>query len=150
MPAGLRRHSWTTTLSGADAFDRAVEVLRSWTMHRGAGLEIATDGPLAEGTNVAFNAPLPLGFVDGTCRIVTVIDEPTRFGFAYGTLSVHPERGEESFVVTRVDTGATRFDITGVSRPAHALARLIPPLADRLQDIAVHRYLAAMERSAAS
>jgi uncharacterized protein (UPF0548 family) len=149
-PPGLTRRTWTTQLNGANAFDRAVETLRTWRMHRDAGLEIAIDGPVVAGTNVAFSAPLPFGFVEGTCRIVAVIDEPNRFGFAYGTLSVHPERGEESFLVTRDDKGATRFDVTSASRSAHPLARLIPPLADRLQDAAVRRYLAAMEQSAAS
>jgi uncharacterized protein (UPF0548 family) len=147
-PPGLTRRTWTTALPGADAFDRAVKALGSWGMHRGAGLEIAADGPIVEGTNVAFSAPLPLGFVDGTCRVVAVVDEPNRYGFAYGTLSVHPERGEESFVVTRDNAGATRFDVEGISRPTHPLARLIPLVADRLQDVAVRRYMAAMEQAA--
>ena len=111
---------------------------------------IAADGPVAAGTNVAFSAPLPLGFVDGTCRIVAVVDEPDRFGFAYGTLSVHPERGEESFLVAREDHGAVRFDVEGVSRPVDPLARALPLVADRLQDRAVHRYLAAMRRALAA
>ncbi|MEA2787008.1 MAG: hypothetical protein QOF71_3112 [Candidatus Eremiobacteraeota bacterium] len=113
-------------------------------MHRGAGLRIAADGPIAVGTNVAFSAPLPIGFVDGTCRIVVVVDEPNRFGFAYGTLSVHPERGEEAFVVSKDDHGRVRLDIDGVSRPVQPLARLVPQFADHLQDRAVRRYLAAM------
>ncbi len=99
VPPGLSRRHWTTPLEGANAFERAAEALRTWAMHRGAWLRIAADGPIAIGTNVAFSAPLPIGFIDGTCRIVVVVDEPNRYGFAYGTLSVHPERGEESFVV---------------------------------------------------
>lgn len=118
-------------------------------MHRGAGLVLAADGPIAVGTNVAFNAPLPIGFVDGTCRIVAVVDEPDRSGFAYGTLSVHPERGEEAFVVVRDETGAVRFDVEGVSRPAHPIARLLPPVGDRLQDRGVRRYLSAMQSAIA-
>ena len=113
-------------------------------MHRGAGLRVATDGPIAVGTNVAFSAPLPIGFVDGTCRIVVVVDEPNRYGFAYGTLSVHPERGEEAFVVSRHADGNVRLDIDGVSRPKQPLAQLIAPLAGHLQDRTVRRYLAAM------
>jgi len=143
-PSGLTRRHWATPLSGSNAFERAVEALRTWGMHRGAGLRVAADGPIAVGTNVAFSAPLPIGFVDGTCRIVLVVDEPNRYGFAYGTLSVHPERGEESFVVYRHEDGNVRLDIDGVSRPTHPLARLVPPLADRLQDLGVRRYLAAM------
>ncbi len=142
--SGLTRRHWTTLLAGSNAFERAVEALRTWAMHRGAGLGVAADGPIAVGTNVAFRAPLPIGFIDGTCRIVAVVDEPNRYGFAYGTLSGHPECGGESFVVSRDDDGNVRLDIDGVSRPTHRLARLVPPLADHLQDRAVRRYLDAM------
>jgi uncharacterized protein (UPF0548 family) len=143
-PSGLMRRHWTTPLAGSKAFERAVEALRTWGMHRGAGLRVAADGPIAVGTNVAFSAPLPIGFIDGTCRIVLVVDEANRYGFAYGTLSVHPERGEEAFVASRDADGNVRLDIDGVSRPAHPLARLVPPLADHLQELGVRRYLAAM------
>lgn len=144
IPAGLKRRLWTTPLAGSNAFARAKEALSAWEMHRGAGLRVAADGPIAVGTTVAFSAPLPIGFVDGTCRIVVVVDEPNRYGFAYGTLSVHPERGEEAFVVCRDAGGRVRLDIVGVSRPAHPLARLIGPFADQIQGRAVRRYLAAM------
>ena len=143
-PSGLKKRHWTTPLSGSNAFERAVEALRTWGMHRTAGLRVAADGPIVVGTNVAFSAPLPIGFVDGTCRIVLVVDEPNRYGFAYGTLSVHPERGEEAFIVSRQEDGGVRLDIDGVSRPTDPLARLVPSLADYLQDRAVRRYLVAM------
>src|ERR1700676_4891558 len=124
-PSGLKRRHWTTPLVGSNAFVRAAEALRTWGMHRGAGLRVAADGPITIGTNVAFSAPLPIGFVDGTCRIVVVVDEPNRYGFAYGTLSVHPERGEEAFVVSKDDDGSVRLDIDGVSPPVQPPA---PPL----------------------
>ncbi len=142
---GLHRHHWETTLHAEDAFDRACDAIRSWEMHRGAGLVVATDGPIAVGTNVAMNAPLPLGSVDVTCRIVAVIDERDRCGFAYGTLSVHPERGEEAFVVRRDDDSA-RLEVDAISAPAHPVARMVPVVADLLQYRAVRRYLAAIER----
>jgi uncharacterized protein (UPF0548 family) len=84
-----------------------------------------------------------------TCRIVAVVDEPDRYGFAYGTLSVHPEQGEESFLVTRRG-GRVVFEVVGVSRPVHPIARALPPLGNHLQDRAVHRYLTAMVRATAS
>ncbi len=127
-----------------------VEALREWRVHRGAGLELATDGALNVGTNVAFSAPLPIGFVDGTCRIVAVVNEPDRFGFAYGTLTVHPERGEESFLVVRDTHNNVRFDVHGVSRPSLPFARVLAPIADRLQDRAVRRYLSAMQHCVSS
>jgi uncharacterized protein (UPF0548 family) len=143
-PAGLRRHRWSTALP-AEAFDRASAAIREWAVHRGAGLTVVADGPFAVGTNVAMSAPLPVGFVDVTCRLVSVVDEPDRFGFAYGTLPVHPETGEEAFLVVR-DRDGLRFDVQAVSAPRHPLARLAPPVADRLQHRGVERYLAAMLR----
>jgi uncharacterized protein (UPF0548 family) len=141
-PKGFHRHHWHAVL-GADAFGRATGAIRSWEMHRRAGLGVAVDGPIAVGTNVALSAPLPIGFVDATCRIVEVVDDSNRYGFAYGTLPVHPEMGEEAFVVTR-DDERTYIDIYAISRPAHPFARAIPFLAQRLQDAAVRRYLAAI------
>jgi uncharacterized protein (UPF0548 family) len=145
VPTGLRRRQWTAALTGADVFDRGRDALRTWAVHRGAGLQVAPDGPLAIGTNVAISAPLPVGFVEITCRLVAVVDEPDRFGFAYGTLPVHPEQGEESFVVVRTADAGARFDVQAVSRPIHPLARAFSPIADRLQDSAARRYLSAMK-----
>ena len=144
VPTGFHRRTWTTDLSGVDAFDRACAAMRAWAVHRGAALDVLPDGPMAVGTNVAIGAPLPVGFVEITCRIVAIVDEPDRFGFAYGTLPVHPEQGEESFIVVRSDGGDVRFDVQAVSRPGHPLARVFAPIANRLQDAAARRYLAAM------
>jgi uncharacterized protein (UPF0548 family) len=143
-PAGLHRHHWETELRTPDAFDRAANAITSWKMHRGAGLVVSADGPVEVGTNVAMNAPLPLGSVDVTCRIVAVIDEPDRRGFAYGTLSVHPERGEEAFVVIR-ENGRARIEVDAISSSAHPVGRFVPFAAEWLQDRAVRRYLAAIE-----
>ena len=148
-PAGLKRRNWSVPLP-AETFRSACDAIRSWSVHRGAGLAIAVDGAVAVGTNVAFSAPLPVGYVHGTCRIVAVVDEADRFGFAYGTLPEHPERGEESFLVVRDGHGDVRFDVVGVSRPAQPIARLLPFIADRLQDTAVHRYLSAITRAVAA
>jgi uncharacterized protein (UPF0548 family) len=144
LPPGMRRRQWRMALPKPDSFERGVIALTEWTMHRAAGLGVMTDGPLMEGTNVAMSAPLPVGFVDATCRIVRVVDEEDRFGFAYGTLEIHPERGEESFVL---DRKAGIFTVEAVSTEAHPLARLAPPVARRLQSTAVNRYLSAMKRA---
>ena len=142
-PPGLRRHSWSTQLPPG-CFDAAAEAIVAWRIHTGSGLVVEAEGDVARDVNVAMLAPLPRGWVDVTCRVVEVVDEPDRRGFAYGTLSVHPERGEESFVVSRGDGGSVSFDVVAVSAPIHPLARLGGPITDRLQGRAVRRYLAAM------
>jgi uncharacterized protein (UPF0548 family) len=144
VPQGLERHRWATDLAGDEAFERGVTALEEWQVHLGAGLTVEVDGQLAVGTNVAMVAPLPVGFIEVTCRIVAIVDEPDRFGFAYGTLPVHPERGEESFILSRFADGRVTFTVQAVSRPIQPLARLVPPMAGALQNQAVDRYLSAM------
>ena len=77
-------------------------------------------------------------------RIVAVVDEPDRFGFAYGTLDGHQERGEEAFLVERLDDdsvlGTVRVDAVAATRSA----RLAAPVVTRFQHLAVRRYLAAL------
>lgn len=91
------------------------------------------------------SAPLPVvGFIDVVCRVVDVDDETDRFGFTYGTLSVHPEQGEESFTVVRSPEDEVQFEVVAVSRPRHVLAKLGGPVARRLQRAATVRYLDAM------
>ena len=57
-------------------------------------------------------------------------DGRTTFGFAYGTLPAHPERGEERFLVewNRADDSVW-YDLLAFSRPGHWLARLGYPYA---------------------
>jgi uncharacterized protein (UPF0548 family) len=145
-PAGYRSDRWSRTL-GTDerSFERAVEAIRTWQVHRGAGLVVHADGPPAMDSVVAMAAPLPIGWIEVVCRVVAVVDEPDRFGFTYGTLPVHPEQGEESFTVTRTHDAAVTFEIVAVSRPRQVLARAFPPIARRLQAAATNRYLAAMQ-----
>ena len=64
-----------------------------------------------------------------TCRVVSVVDEPNRFGFAYGTLPGHAECGEELFLVEKTEDGAVRYIIKAFSRPRIWMARLGYPIA---------------------
>jgi uncharacterized protein (UPF0548 family) len=61
------------------------------------------------------------------CRVVYVIDEPRRFGFAYGTLE-HVVRGEERFELRLHDDERVTFHLTAFSTPAIWLARLATPV----------------------
>ena len=97
--------------------------MHTWGVHRGSGLRIAVTGDVAPGARIAFTAPLPVaGHVVGMCEVVDVTDEPGWFGFAYATLPLHPEQGEERFDVVLADDGQVTFEITAVWRP-HSAAR---------------------------
>src|SRR5712692_7996758 len=89
--------------NGPELFQRAVEALKRWEMFNIGWLHICwPDAPIETGTTVAVLAH-HLGFWSlNACRIARVIDahgEVRKFGFAYGTLSEHVERGQESFTI---------------------------------------------------
>jgi uncharacterized protein (UPF0548 family) len=147
-PNGYRRDSWSTPLgSGHAVFARARDALRAWEMHKGSGFVVLAEGPPAVGSVVALAAPLPVGFIEATCRVVEVVDTSDHYGFAYGTLSTHPERGEESFMMTRLEDGTVSFQIVVVSQARNPLARACPPVARLLQRRATARYLATMRNA---
>ena len=45
------------------------------------------------------------------CRVIYIIDEDDRWGYAYGTLPHHVERGEESFIVSKDKGGNVTFTV---------------------------------------
>jgi uncharacterized protein (UPF0548 family) len=92
---------------------------------------------------VAIAAPMPVGFVIVTARIIYVEAESDRYAWAYGTLPIHPEVGEERFaVVRRGDT--VWFEVSAFSKIVDPLGRLVKPLARSIQVRANQRYLDAM------
>ncbi len=127
-----------------DAFASMAERLMAWQVHEDAGLGVAAsvDRVQADAVVELRIGPAPLQ-VRAPCRVVRVVVEPDRVGFAYGTLDGHPERGEESFLVERV-AGEARFTIVAFSRPATALARVGGPLTRLVQDRVTERYLRAI------
>ncbi len=91
-------------------------------MQRGAGLRVqATAEAAAVGTELVVR----IGPVPAPCRVVYVLDEADRRGFAYGTLAGHPESGEELFSV-RYDpaTDTVPAEVVAFSRPATWWSRL--------------------------
>jgi uncharacterized protein (UPF0548 family) len=72
---------------------------------------------------------------------VSVTDDESRYGFAYGTLPGHPERGEEAFHVVRTGDGEVSFEVVAFSRPADRLARLGSPIARLIQTRVTRGYL---------
>jgi uncharacterized protein (UPF0548 family) len=146
-PPGYRLHRWSRSLGSGDlVFERARNALHSWKVQSGSGLIVRADGPPTVGSVVAIAAPLPIvGYIDVVCRVVEVIELPDRSAFTYGTLSVHPESGEESFTVVRAPDGTVTFEIAAASRPRHLAARLAPPVARFLQRAATKRYFEAMQ-----
>jgi len=146
LPSGYRALHLRSVLERRD-FDAAVEDLMRWRVHERAGLWVAATGPVT-GTDTVVDMRFGLGplAVRIPCRVVYVVAEPDRAGFAYGTLPGHPETGEERFLLTRLSDGRITFTVTAFSRPATRLARVGGPIARSVQDRVSRRYLRAADR----
>jgi uncharacterized protein (UPF0548 family) len=152
VPDGFDRLSRSIVAGrGRAAFDRLAAALLSWDVHRGAGLTVEADGPAAEGVEVRLFLPGPLRPLPMTiaCRVVYLVDEPGRRGFAYGTLPGHVEEGEARFLVetdsTRDDAPVT-FTVDAFSRPGLPWVASMAPLARLGQEAATQAYLRAARR----
>ncbi len=148
LPPGYLHGNHEVALGRGDAcFERAAEALRSWSVHRGGGVDVTPpDAPIQPGTVVVLTAHLAGLHLTFACRVVYAVDEPGRWGFAYGTLPRHLIEGEEAFVVERDDDGAVRFRITAFVRPHGGVLRLGAPFLDDVDQWFVRRYLRAMRR----
>ncbi len=136
--------------AGRAVFETACAAVRRWRMFPGGWTEIHPgDTPIEAGQAVALLVRAFGLWRLNACRIVYVIDEAgpaCRFGFAYGTLPGHVERGEERFTIEWGPDDLVWYDIRAFSRPRHWLVRLGYTLARRLQQRFVRESQAAMRR----
>ncbi len=143
LPAGYHHVQKSSVIGrGRRRFEEAADEGMRWGMLRGAGLRVeATAEVAAVGSEVIVH----LGPVRAPCRVVYVVDEPDRRGFAYGTLPGHAESGEERFVV-RYDpaTDDVYAEVTAFSRHGTWWSRLGSPVTSVIQRVVTERYLRAL------
>jgi uncharacterized protein (UPF0548 family) len=162
-PRGYRSSEHRGRLGrGEDRFESAVASLLAWGVQRGAGLRVAdlrqagadhpasrSDAPpITAGTSVLLLLPVGPFRLRAPARVVYVIDEPDRVGFAYGTLTGNPISGEESFVVERTDSGDVWLVLREFSRPSTWFWRLGTPGLRIAQRRMAMRYLRALNPAA--
>jgi len=90
---------------------------------------------------LGFPGPLP---IRAPIRVVYVIDEPRRKGFAYGTLPGHPESGEDAFIVDQTDDGSVWLEIRSLSRPSSWFWWMMYPVLRVGQVAFTRRYLRSL------
>lgn len=123
---------------GQAVLANAVAALNAWSMFATALTKVfPLHAPVATGWTVAVVAH-HFGFWSlNACRIVYTLDETgddSRYGFAYGTLGEHIERGEERFTVEwHRSSDEVWYDLLAFSRPQHVLARVGYPVSRMLQ-----------------
>ena len=136
---------WARRTSTTGAQPAPADGLRAWACHPGIGASVhPPDASIEVGTSLL--VMLPFGPISTVVpdRVVAVLDEPRRFGFAYGTLEGHQERGEECFVVEHLDDDRVVASIGLDAVAATPAARLVAPAVGLFQRLAVRRYLAAL------
>jgi uncharacterized protein (UPF0548 family) len=112
---------------GPETFERAKVAIGKWQMFDIGWVElIHPSEPIRTGMNVAILAHSMGLYSLSSCRVVYLLDDATpvrRWGFGYGTLTHHVERGEERFSVEWLADDSVWYDILAFSRPRHILAR---------------------------
>lgn len=150
-PAGYQVHRERFALgSGPGTFERAKQALRKWRMFEMGWLELCwPDAPVVSGSTVAVLAR-HLGFWSlHVARIVYVVDESRKYGFAYGTLAEHAESGEEWFGVEQSEDNSVWYEILAFSREKHVLAKIGYPFTRSLQSKFRRDSRLAMQRAVA-
>jgi uncharacterized protein (UPF0548 family) len=138
---------------GRAAFERAKEAIKQWKMFDLSFTELYFDNtPIEAGQTVAILIR-HFGFWSlNAARIVYTLDESTndieKFGFAYGTLTEHGERGEERFSVEyhKADESVW-YDLYAFSKPNHILAKIGYPLSRYLQKEFARQSKLAMKKA---
>jgi uncharacterized protein (UPF0548 family) len=130
---------------GDAVWERAKDALSRWRPQRGAGLDVyPPDARVEPGATVLVVGKRAGVAMVAACRVTTVIDEPARYGFVYATLPVHPECGEEAFILERSEADVVRFELHVLSALHDPVARVGGPVSRRVQRAATRRYVAAM------
>lgn len=143
LPDGYHHlHKSAVIGRGRPRFEDAAEKVMRWGMLRGAGVRVEASSEVAA---VGAEVLVGIGPVRAPCRVVYVIDEEDRRGFAYGTLGGHPESGEELFSV-RYDPASedVHAEVVAFSRHGTWWSRLGSPVTSLAQRIITSRYLRAL------
>lgn len=151
LPAGYHRFRLRRRIgSGRALFVRTGAEILAYRMQKGTGIFREADTPTAEpGTRLTVRLGVgPVG-ITAPCRVVYVLDEPDRRGFAYGTLPGHPEIGEELFAVEYDSTDESVYGlVTAFSRPGAWYVRLGGPVVRAIQRIIAGKYIDTLPTSA--
>ena len=132
--------------TGPEVFQRAVAAIKAWKQFDLGWVKLVPEGTRLEPGAVVAVQARHFGFWSlNACKVVSVIEEERKFGFAYGTLKGHVEKGEERFTIEWEANDSVWYDIFAFSKPGRLLVKLTKPLAQRLQKRFARDSLARMK-----
>ncbi len=163
-PEGYRPIERRARIGHGDArFEWACASAMSWGIQKGSGFRVRlADGPeeahsgetifgpdgtpfLRPGDTAVLSVPIvgPLA-LKAPVRVLYLIEERKRRGFAYGTLPGHPEDGEESFIVSQSSDDSVWLTVRAFSRPSLRWWWMLYPILRLGQAVTTRRYLRAL------
>ena len=124
--------------AGPRVFETAVAALKEWKQFDLGWVQMVPAATPIEVGSVVAILTRHFGFWSlNACRVVYLVNENgpvKKFGFAYGTLASHVERGEERFTIEwHADNDSVWYDILAFSRPNKFIVKLGLPLTRMLQ-----------------
>lgn len=132
---------------GEDIWNNAKRVLIEWKQFPAPWTRIySTMTSIEKGNSVVVLFKIIGIWWINSARIVYTFDEKNKFGFAYGTLPGHVEKGEECFWVKRDSKGNVFYCIKAFSKPAYWFVWLAYPLARMYQRRFVRESMAIVKK----
>jgi len=136
---------------GKETYVRAHAAIRGWKMFPAPWTAIEPKLSIHPDHTVAVLVhALGLWWLNAARIVYVIDDEPRRYGFAYGTLPGHAERGEERFSVEWLADDSVWYDLYAFSRPRLLAARVAAPVTRALQRRFARDSKAAMASALAS
>lgn len=130
---------------GAARFQACGSSVLRWQIQLRSGFTVDASDHMAEGATAMLGIGVGRLRHKAPVRVVYVVDEDRRQGFAYGTLPGHPESGEELFCVEHRADDSVVLAISAFSTPNTPLAKIAGPLGRIGQRVITARYLRALD-----
>ncbi|MFB8003959.1 DUF1990 family protein [Nocardia sp. NPDC056000] len=132
--------------SGRPAFNEAAAQVLAFQMQRGTGVfDRASTATAQPGTQLTIRLGWGPLSITAPCRVVYVLNEANRQGFAYGTLPRHPLIGEEVFAVEFDPADESVYGmVAAFSRRGAWYTRAGGPIVRIIQRWFVDRYISAI------
>jgi uncharacterized protein (UPF0548 family) len=170
-PAGFRPNTVSHRLgSGAPRFEIASRHLMTWGVMTSAGVDV--DEIVAEPARSSARGVGPLFLDDGTpwitpgmtavlsgsgtpvidgpIKVVTVLEEPGRVGFVWGSRPGHAAAVERLFLLEHEDDDSVVFTVRSISRPAGGRNPLVTVTQRSAQQKADERFAKALHPARAA
>jgi uncharacterized protein (UPF0548 family) len=144
FPRSYNNFQKTRRIGSAENFTEFVKEARGWSAQKKSGLKTyPTDSTVGSGSTTLLLLNLgPIQMI-APCRVIHVIEANNLFGFSYGTLPGHPERGEQSIIIERKSEGSF-MSIRAFSKPGSLATRISGPIAKKIQSAYNDRYMEAL------